>query len=113
MTLAAIAPYAEGPTRITGIGHIRHQESDRIMAITTELAKMGLRCESDENSITIYPGTPSPALVETYNDHRMAMGFALTGLRADGIVINDPDCCKKTFKEYFQVLDEAVEKLQT
>ena len=112
ITLAAIAPYADGPTKITGIGHIRHQESDRVLAITTELTKMGIRCESDENSITIYPGTPSPTLVETYDDHRMAMGFALTGLRADGIVINDPDCCKKTFREYFQVLDEAVEKLQ-
>lgn len=112
ITLAAIAPYAEGPTVITGIGHIRFQESDRLSAMETELSKMGIRCESDENSITIYPGRPSPALVETYDDHRMAMGFALTGLRSEGIVIDNPGCCRKTFEEYFDVLDEVIAKLQ-
>ena len=111
ITLAAIAPYAEGPTTITGIGHIRFQESDRLTAMATELIRMGLRCESDENSITIHPGIPSPALVETYDDHRMAMGFALTGLRTHGIVINDPGCCRKTFEEYFEVLDEVISNI--
>lgn len=112
ITLAAIAPYAEGPTTITGIGHIRFQESDRLTAMVTELTKMGIHCEADESSITIHPGNPSPALVETYDDHRMAMGFSLTGLRADGIVIKDPGCCRKTFEEYFEVLDEAVDHLK-
>ena len=111
ITLAAIAPYAEGPTTITGIGHIRFQESDRLTAMVTELTRMGIRCESDENSITIFPGSPSPALVETYGDHRMAMGFALTGLRAQGIAIRDPGCCRKTFEEYFEVLDHVIETL--
>lgn len=111
ITLAAIAPYANGPTSITGIGHIRFQESDRLAAVTTELTKMGIRCEAGEDSLTIWPGTPRPASIETYDDHRMAMGFALTGLRTAGIEIRDPGCCKKTFGDYFDVLDKAVSEL--
>lgn len=115
ITLAAIAPFADSPTTIRGIGHIRFQESNRIAAIVTELRRMGIRCEThgsdSPDAITIYPGTPSPATVETYEDHRMAMGFSLTGLRAPGIVIRNPDCCKKTFENYFRVLDRAVAEL--
>lgn len=90
ITLAALAPFADSPTTITGIGHIRHQESDRIHAIVTELGKIGIKCDETENSITIYPGTPFPTEIDTYDDHRMAMGFALIGLRAEGITIKDP-----------------------
>ena len=111
ITLAAIAPYAGEPVTITGIGHTRFQESDRLTAMAAELTRMGIRCRSDESSITIYPGQPSPTLVETYDDHRMAMGFALTGLRSDGIIIDNPGCCRKTFKEYFDVLDDTIQKL--
>lgn len=111
ITLAAIAPYADSPTSITGIGHIRFQESDRITAIVTELRKMGIRCEETESSITIWPGQPKAALIETYDDHRMAMGFSLTGLRSAGIVIDNPGCCKKTFEDYFDVLDQVVREL--
>ena len=111
ITLAAIAPFADSPTTITGIGHIRFQESNRIAAIVTELGKMGIRCEESESSITIYPGAPKPSLVETYDDHRMAMGFSLIGLRSEGIVIDNPDCCRKTFENYFDVLDRAVKTL--
>lgn len=110
ITLAAIAPFADGPTTITGIGHIRFQESDRIAAITAELSKMGIRCEERKDSITIHPGTPAPSLVETYDDHRMAMGFSLTGLRSPGIVINNPGCCRKTFEDYFEVLEDAIKR---
>lgn len=113
ITLAAIAPFAEGPTTITGIGHIRFQESNRIAAIVTELTKMGIKCDETESSITIYPGKPQPSAVDTYDDHRMAMGFSLIGLRSEGIVINDPGCCRKTFENYFQVLSEVIEKLQS
>lgn len=112
ITLAAIAPFADTPTTIRGIAHIRLQESNRIAAICTELTRMGIRCEEGEDSITIWPGMPKPALIQTYDDHRMAMGFSLVGLRAEGIVINDPMCCKKTFEHYFDVLDEIVEKIQ-
>ncbi len=111
ITLAALAPFAQTPTTITGIGHIRFQESDRIAAIATELTRMGIRCEETADSITIWPGPPSPATVETYDDHRMAMGFSLIGLRAPGITILDPGCCRKTFENYFQVLDEVVAQL--
>ncbi len=106
ITLAAMAPFADSPTVITGIGHIRHQESDRIAAITAELHKMGIRCESTRDSITVYPGTPRPCTVETYDDHRMAMGFSLIGLRSPGIAIANPGCCRKTFEGYFDVLEE-------
>ncbi len=111
ITLAAIAPFADAPTTITGIGHIRFQESNRIAAIVTELTKMGIRCEETESSITIYPGTPTPCVVDTYDDHRMAMGFSLIGLRSEGIVINDPGCCRKTFENYFDVLDSVIAAL--
>lgn len=111
ITLAAIAPFADAPTTIRGIGHIRFQECNRMNAIVTELGKMGISCEETDTSITIYPGTPKPSLVDTYEDHRMAMGFALTGLRAEGIVINNPGCCKKTFENYFEVLEECIRKI--
>lgn len=112
ITLAAIAPFADSPTTITGIGHIRYQESNRIQAIVTELTKMGIRCEATDTTITIYPGNPQPSLVETYDDHRMAMGFSLIGLRSEGICINNPTCCRKTFENYFEVLDAAVSSLR-
>ncbi len=105
MTLAAIAPFASEKVHIFGIGHIRLQESDRIHGIVTELTRLGIKCEEEEAAVTIYPGKPQPGLVETYEDHRMAMAFSLIGLRAEGIRINDPSCCRKTFEEYFEVLD--------
>ena len=111
ITLAALAPFADSPTTITGIGHIRHQESNRIAAIVTELKKMGIHCEETESSITVYPGSPKASVVETYDDHRMAMGFSLIGLRSPGIVIDNPGCCRKTFEEYFDVLDDITCRL--
>ena len=111
ITLAAIAPFADAPTTIRGIGHIRFQECNRMNAIVTELGKIGISCEETDTSITIYPGTPKPGLVDTYDDHRMAMGFTLTGLRAEGIVIDNPGCCKKTFENYFEVLEECIKKI--
>lgn len=113
ITLAAIAPYANSPVTITGIGHIRHQESDRIAAITENLTAMGIRCEEGESFVKIYPGTPCPATIKTHDDHRIAMGFSITGLLADGIVIEDPACCRKTFEDYFEVLENTLSKLGT
>ena len=112
ITLAAIAPFATSPTTIRGIGHIRLQESDRLSAIVTELGKMGIKTENGEDWVKIYPGAPQPSLVDTYDDHRMAMGFSLIGLRAEGIVIDNPGCCSKTFAEYFEVLDEICDKYE-
>ncbi|MBR4083844.1 MAG: 3-phosphoshikimate 1-carboxyvinyltransferase [Lachnospiraceae bacterium] len=111
ITLAALAPFADAPTTIRGIGHIRYQECNRMNAIVTELNKMGICCEETETTITIHPGKPKPSLVDTYDDHRMAMGFSLIGLRADGIEIDNPGCCRKTFENYFECLDECVKEL--
>lgn len=111
ITLAAVAVFADTPTTITGIGHIRHQESNRLEAIVTELTRLGIHCENTQDSVTVYPGSPCPALIRTYEDHRMAMGFSLIGLRAEGIVIDDPLCCKKTFENYFEVLDRVIGEL--
>ena len=108
ITMAALAPFAEGPTTITGIGHVRFQESDRLNAMETELRQMEIRCETTDSSITIWPGNPKPSVVSTYDDHRMAMGFTLIGLRSPGIVINDPGCCKKTFENYYEVLEKVL-----
>ena len=108
MTMAALAVYADSATEIVGVGHIRNQETDRMAAILNELARMGIRCEEipEDEGIRIYPGTPKAARIQTYHDHRMAMAFTLIGLRTEGIEIDDPGCCKKTFENYFEVLDE-------
>lgn len=111
ITLAAIAPFAKEPTIIKGIGHIRFQECNRLSAIVTELRRMGITCEETESTITIYPGQPKGCVVETYDDHRMAMGFALTGLKAEGMVIDNPGCCRKTFENYFEVLGDCLKQI--
>ncbi len=110
MTLAAIAPFADGVTRIHNIGHIRFQESDRIHAILTELQRMGVRCEEvpEIDGIQIFPWEKVPGeniTIETYDDHRMAMAFTLPGLKTGNIVIKNPGCCRKTFENYFSVID--------
>ena len=113
ITLSALAPFADRPTTITGIGHIRLQESDRLKAIATELTKLGISCEEGADCITIYPGRVTPCAIDTYDDHRIAMGFSLIGLRTEGIIINNPECCKKTFESYFQVLDKFASEVNT
>jgi 3-phosphoshikimate 1-carboxyvinyltransferase len=105
ITLAAIAPFADSDVRIENIGHIRLQESDRIHAIATELSNLGVSCDEESDAVTIHPGIPHSGLVHTYDDHRMAMGFSLIGLRVNGIEIEDYKCCRKTFEEYFEVLE--------
>ncbi len=111
LTLAAIAPFADAPITITGIGHIRLQECDRINAIAKNLTELGIRVDEKTDEVTIYPGMPRSGEVETYDDHRVAMSFALTGLRTEGVCILNPSCCKKTFAEYFEELDKVLTKL--
>lgn len=108
MTLSAIAPFATSKTIIKNISHIRFQETDRISAIINELTRLGIKCEESEenNGIIIYPGTITPCAIETYDDHRMAMAFTLIGLKTKGIVIKNYKCCKKTFENYFDIIDE-------
>ena len=107
MTMAVVAAFADTPTTIEGIGHIRFQESNRLQAIITELRRVGIQAEELQkgDAVRIYPGTVQGALIETYEDHRMAMAFSLLGLRCPGIRIHNPGCCAKAFEHYFDVLD--------
>jgi 3-phosphoshikimate 1-carboxyvinyltransferase len=111
-TLAAIAPFASGPTRITGIGFIRRKETDRIGAVVTELRRLGIRAEEEDDGLVVYPGQPEPATIETYDDHRMAMSFAIAGLVAPGVQIRNPGCVSKTFPDFFSVLERLGKQLR-
>ena len=108
LTLAAVSAFAKSPTRITGISHIRMQESDRLLAIKNELEKLGVGAVMGDGEISIFPKAmdENEVYIETYDDHRVAMAFALVGLRRGGVVIKNPGCSAKTFKDYFKVLDE-------
>ncbi len=110
LTLAAIAPFADAPTTIRNIAHTRLQECDRIAAVCAELRRMGVQVDERPDGYTVHPAQAiQPATVQTYHDHRVAMSFALVGLRASGIVIDNPACVAKTFPGYWQ----ALEGLQT
>ncbi|MDE7453718.1 MAG: 3-phosphoshikimate 1-carboxyvinyltransferase [Clostridia bacterium] len=111
LTLAAIAPYLKNPTKICSVAHIRRQECDRISAIVKNLTAMGVKVEEFDDGVKIYPAAPKPAKIDTFGDHRVAMSFALTGLRAYGIEIENAEVCSKTFKDYFTVLDGICESL--
>lgn len=104
-TLAAIAPFASSPTRVRGIGFIRKKETDRVAAVVTELRRMGITVAEFDDGFLVEPGIPVPARIETYDDHRMAMSFAVTGLGSPGIDIVDPKCVVKTFPNYWKTLD--------
>jgi 3-phosphoshikimate 1-carboxyvinyltransferase len=103
-TLAAVAVFADGPTRVRGIDFIRGHETDRIAATVRELRRCGVDAREEPDGFVVQPGTPRPARVRTYDDHRMAMSFALLGLRVPGIEIEDPDCVAKTFPGYWETL---------
>lgn len=106
LTLAALAPFANSPTVVRNIAHSRLQECDRIAAVCTELTRLGVRVEEQPDGFTIYPAERlTPAAIQTYGDHRVAMSFALVGLRVPGIVIHDPGCVAKTFPDYWQRLE--------
>ena len=105
LTLAAIAPFADGKVIIRNIEHTRHQETDRIHAMVTELRKLGVSVVERQDGIEISPSKITPAEIETYKDHRVAMSFSLIGLKAPGIRIKDPGCVSKTFPTFFNVLE--------
>ena len=103
-TLAAVAVFAEGPTTVTGIGFIRGKETDRIAAVVSELRRLGIDASEDPDGFTVRPGPVRPADVHTYDDHRMAMSFALVGMRAPGVRILDPGCVAKTYPRFWDDL---------
>jgi len=111
ITLAAIAPFAETPTTIHRIASSRLKETDRITATVTELRRLGVQVDEFPDGMTIYPCKDiQPAQIQTYDDHRMAMAFALIGLRVPGIEIQNPGCVAKTFPDYFDVLQKLHRK---
>ncbi|MCI0743947.1 MAG: 3-phosphoshikimate 1-carboxyvinyltransferase [Verrucomicrobia subdivision 3 bacterium] len=104
MTAIVLAPFAEHPVRFTDLGRLRVQECERVKALRTELSRCGARVEERGDTLTVYPSELHGAEVETYNDHRMAMCFAILGLKVPGIKIKNPGCVKKTFPNFFQKL---------
>ncbi|MFO0907928.1 MAG: 3-phosphoshikimate 1-carboxyvinyltransferase [Isosphaeraceae bacterium] len=107
MTLAVVALFADGFTRIRNVGHIRHKETDRIAAVATELRKLGATVDEQPDGLLIMPpadGTIRPATIATYDDHRMAMSFALAGVKAGGVTILEPGCVAKTYPGFWDDL---------
>jgi 3-phosphoshikimate 1-carboxyvinyltransferase len=105
MTLAAVACFAEGPTRISQVGHIRHKETDRLAALACELRRLGVEVSEWADGLEIRPRPLHGGWVETYDDHRIAMSMALIGLRVPGIVIKNPGCVAKTYPDFFAELE--------
>ncbi|MBI4388626.1 MAG: 3-phosphoshikimate 1-carboxyvinyltransferase [Nitrospinae bacterium] len=102
-TLAVVALFADGPTAVTGIGNLRIKETDRIAALERELTRLGARVESGPDYLTVHPAVRyNPAEIETYNDHRMAMSFAVAGLKIPGVKIKNPECVNKSFPDFFE-----------
>ena len=101
MTAAVMALFADGPSTLRNIGSWRVKETDRLAAMATELRKLGARVEEGRDSLRISPGKLKTAVIDTYDDHRMAMSFSLAALGGVPVRINDPGCVAKTFPEYF------------
>ena len=111
-TLAAIAPFAAGPTRIRNVAHIRHKETDRVAALAAELRKLGQGVTEHADGLTIEPAPVIPATIATYDDHRMAMSFAVAGLKVPGIAITNPGCVSKSFPSFWEEFNSLQEKEQ-
>lgn len=108
-TMAVLALFAEGPTKITNIEHVRHKETDRIKATATELRKLGATVEESAGGMLIRPPkTVNSATIETYDDHRMAMSFAIAGLKVPDVEILNPECVQKTYPKFFEDLAAIV-----
>ena len=103
-SLAAIAPFADGPVRIVDVANVRVKESDRLDACAENLRRLGIEVATGPDWIEIWPGTPKAAEIGCHRDHRIAMSFSVTGLRTPGITLDDPDCVKKTFPDFHTVL---------
>jgi 3-phosphoshikimate 1-carboxyvinyltransferase len=99
--LAVTAAFASSPTTIVNVGHLRHKESDRLLALSRELGKIGAASTADGGDLTIVPGPRRGATIETYDDHRIAMSFAVAGLAIDGVRIVNPGCVAKSFPGFW------------
>lgn len=112
LTLAAVSVFAHEPVTITEVAHIRHHESDRIKAICEALTRLGIKIEEHKDRFTVYPGIPKPAVLDSYDDHRVAMSLSIIGARISGIRINDPGCVSKTCPTYFELLEQSGLRVQ-
>ncbi len=111
-TLAVVALFADGPTTVRNVWNLRVKETDRLLALETELRKLGATVETGRDWIRITPppkNSLSPASIATYDDHRMAMAFAIAGLRSPGVRIQNPACTAKTYPEFFEDLRAATQ----
>jgi len=104
MTAVVLAPFPVKPVRFIDLGRLRVQECERVAALRTELSKCGAKVEEAGDTLTVFPSQLHGAEIETYNDHRMAMCFAILGLKVPGIRLHNPACVKKTFPNFFQKL---------
>lgn len=113
MTLAVCAVFAKGTTKITGLSTLRIKETDRLEALKNELAKVGVKAKTSSDSLKLAAGNiknlpaHSSQLIATYNDHRMAMCFAVLGTKIPGVVIEDPGCTEKTYPNFWEDLEKA------
>jgi 3-phosphoshikimate 1-carboxyvinyltransferase len=107
-TLAVVALFADSPTTIRGVAHIRHKETDRIGDLARELRKLGAKVDEFPDGLRITPAPLRGATIETYNDHRMAMSFALAGMKIPGVTIQNPGCTVKTYPKFFEDLSQLV-----
>jgi 3-phosphoshikimate 1-carboxyvinyltransferase len=108
-TLAAIAPFAEGPVTITNVGHLRVKESDRIDSVASELAKLGATVETTSDSLTVHPGCREDEVtIDPHDDHRLAMAFAIAGLKRGGVTIDNERVVAKSWPRFWKTLDEVV-----
>lgn len=105
LAAAVTALFTDGPCRITNVANLRIKETDRLAALERELQKLGAGAQADASSLTIKPGVLRGAAIETYDDHRMAMSFALAGLRVPGVRILDPACVSKSWPRYFEAFE--------
>ena len=104
MTVIVLTPVGSKKVQFTNLGRLRVQECERVVALRTELTKCGAKVVEEGDTLTVYPSKLHGAEIETYNDHRMAMCFAILGLKVPGIKIKNPACVKKTFQNFFQKL---------
>jgi 3-phosphoshikimate 1-carboxyvinyltransferase len=104
-TLAVVAAFSEGTTVIKNVAHLKSKESDRLSATVTELNKMGIEAACTANALVVRGGKPKGSIIETYNDHRIAMSFAIAGLKVPGVCIRNENCVEKSFPAFWQVFE--------
>ena len=104
-TLAVVAAFSKGTTVIKNVAHLKSKESNRLSATVTELNKMGIKAHCTESTLVVKGGRPQGSVIETYNDHRIAMSFAIAGLNVPGVCIRNESCVEKSFPAFWQVFE--------